>query len=163
MEELTPAHVKQALEAANLNISIQYFEASTATSQQAADRIGCALGQIVKSLVFIADEQPLVVLASGDQRVDERKLAAHFNVSRKKIKVAKPEQCVAITGFAPGSVPPIGHRTADLPILIEDSLQRFNQLYAAAGAFNAIFPITLKALLHVTGGQLVDLKREAPE
>lgn len=161
MEPLTPADVQAALDRLNLGIKIHLFENSTATSQLAADNIGCQLGQIVKSLAFIVDEQPIVVLASGDQRVDDRKLAALFQVGRKKVKVATPEQCIAIYGYAPGGVPPLAHRTPGLPVYLDDSLQRYQQLYAAGGAHNAIFPITLTQLVEITGGQFADLKRDS--
>jgi len=160
MEPLSPDHVQSALDRLDLGIKIHYFESSTATSQLAADNIGCALGQIVKSLAFIVDGKPVVVLASGDQRVDDRKLAALFGVGRKKVKVATAEQCIEIYGYAPGGVPPLAHRTPGLPIFLDDSLQRYQQLYAAGGAHNAIFPITLAQLVEITGAQFADVKRD---
>lgn len=160
MEPLTPQHVQDTLNAFDPDLHIQFFEQSTATSQEAADAIGTELGTIVKSLCFIVLGEPVIVLAAGDQRVDDRKLAAIYEVGRKKVKVAKPEQCIELFGYAPGSVPPIGHRTNDLPVFIEDSLGRFEQLYAAAGAANAIFPVTYEQLQRITGGQIADLKRD---
>ncbi len=160
MQPLTPADVQNALDILNLDIQIQFFDSSTATSQQAADNIGCELGQIVKSLAFMVVEQPVIVLASGDQRVDDRKLANLYDVGRKKVKVASPEQCVEIVGYAPGGVPPFGHRTPNLPIYIDNSLERYEQVYAAAGAHNAIFPIQLAQLVEATGGTVADVKRE---
>jgi prolyl-tRNA editing enzyme YbaK/EbsC (Cys-tRNA(Pro) deacylase) len=159
VQPMTPADVQSALDQFNLNILIRHFDSLTATSQQAADSIGCELGQIVKSLAFIVDGQPVLVLASGDQRVDDRKLADLHTVSRKKIKIATPEECIAIYGYAPGGVPPIGHRTAHLPTYIDNSLARYEQLYAAAGAPNAIFPVTLAQLELITDGKVVDLVR----
>lgn len=161
VESLTPVHVQAALDAWNLGIQIRFFDTPTATSQQAADNIGCALGQIVKSLAFVIDEQPVIVLTSGDQRVDDKKLAALYNVGRKKVKAATAEQCVAIYGYPPGSVPPLAHRTPGIPVHIDESLRRFDQLYAAGGAHNAIFPITAAELQQITGGQFTDvIKRD---
>ncbi|MBN2470818.1 MAG: YbaK/EbsC family protein [Anaerolineae bacterium] len=160
MQALTPDDVQHALDQFDFGLKVQFFEESTATSQEAADAIGTALGTIVKSLCFMVESQPVIVLAAGDRRVDDRKLAAIYNVSRKKVKVATPEQCVEVFGYAPGSVPPLAHRTPDLPVYIEDSLARFTQLYAAAGAPNAIFPVELTQLQQITGGQLADLQRE---
>jgi Cys-tRNA(Pro) deacylase len=157
VEPLTPADVQAALDALNLGIQIRFFENSTATSQQAADNIGCELGQIVKSLAFMIDGKAIVILASGDQRVDDKKLAALFGVGRKKIKAASAEECVMTYGYAPGGVPPLAHRTAGLPIYIDESLRRYEQLYAAGGAHNAIFPIRLDQLAQVTGGQFADV------
>ena len=159
MQPLTTTDVQAALDQLGLGIQIRLFDISTATSQQAADNIGCELGQIVKSLCFIIDGQPIVVLASGDQRVDDRKLAEFYGVGRKKVKIASAEECVAIYGYEPGGVPPVGHRTPGLPIYIDDSLQRYEMLYAAGGAHNAIFPITLAQLTAATGGMIADVKR----
>lgn len=160
MTQLTPDDVQKALDELGIEARIQFFDSSTATSQQAADNIGCELGQIAKSLAFMADGQPLLVIASGDQRVDEKKLAALLNLSRKRVKTAKPDECIAHYGYAPGGVPPVGHKTPDLPIYIEDSLRRYELVYAAAGAHNAIFPVKLAALAAATGGTYADLKRD---
>lgn len=159
MQPMTADDVQAALRQRGLNIEFRFFDNSTATSQMAADNIGCELGQIVKSLCFIVDGQPILVLASGDQRVDDRKLAELYNVGRKKVKIATPEECVEIYGYAPGGVPPIGHRTSGLPTYIDDSLLRYEQLYAAGGAHNAIFPITTQQLIDVTGGTVADVVR----
>lgn len=165
MDALTPDHVQAVLSAQQPGTLIRFFETTTATSQQAADNIGCQLGQIVKSLCFIVElpeqTRPILVLTSGDQRVDDRKLAEHYGVGRKKIRTASADECVTIWGYAPGGVPPFGHRTSGLDTFIDRSLLRFDHLYAAGGAHNAIFPITLTALQTITGGQLLDVVREA--
>lgn len=167
MHPLTPDDVQAALTALNLPIEIRFFETTTATSQQAADNIGCELGQIVKSLCFIVElpdnQQPVLVLTSGDQRVDDRKIAERYGVGRKRVRVATPDECVAIFGYAPGGVPPIGHRTAGLPVFIDSSLLRFDQLYAAGGAHNAIFPITPTELERATNGEFADVVRPPAE
>lgn len=160
MDTLTPADVQAALDKHNFGIQIRFFDNSTATSQLAADEIGCELGQIAKSICFIVDDKPTVIIASGDQRVDDKKLALHFNVSRKKVKVATAEQCIEFFGYAPGGVPPLGHRSADVQVLLEGALRRYDQLYAAGGASNAIFPITIAQLEQVTGAPFVDAKRD---
>lgn len=162
MEPLTTRDVQDALTAHGFNIEVRLFDESTATSQQAADNIGCALGQIVKSIAFLVEEQPVLVLASGDQRVDDRKIAAIYGVSRKKVSIATPDEMVAIYGYPPGSMPPLAHRTAGIHVYIDESLQRFDVLYAAGGAHNAIFPATLAQLLTMTGGKLADVVREQP-
>ncbi len=159
MQALTPQDVQSVLSQFDSSIHIRFFEQTTATSQQAADQIGCALGQIVKSICFRVDGLPVVVLTSGDQRVDDRKLALRFAVGRKKVKAATAEECVAIWGYPPGSVPPVGYRSSGITTLIDDSLQRFEQLYAAGGAHNAIFPIQLRQLVLLTGGTIADVVR----
>lgn len=157
---LTPSDVQNALDALELGITIQLFDTPTATSQQAADNIGCELGQIAKSLAFMVDGQPILVIASGDRRVDSKKLAVLQGVSKKRVKIATPEQCVEYYGYEPGGVPPVGLRNSDIPVYLDDSLQRYEQIYAAAGAHNAIFPILLNQLVEATEGELADVKRE---
>jgi prolyl-tRNA editing enzyme YbaK/EbsC (Cys-tRNA(Pro) deacylase) len=109
MDALTVADVQAALDQFGLGITITQYQETTATSQQAADRIGCELGQIAKSICFMVKlpdgEKPVLVITSGDQRVDDRKIAALVGVSRKNVRTAKPEECVAVFGYAPGSVP----------------------------------------------------------
>jgi prolyl-tRNA editing enzyme YbaK/EbsC (Cys-tRNA(Pro) deacylase) len=159
LQPLTPQDVQAALDRLGTGIQIRFFDDSTATSQMAADNIGCEVGQIVKTLAFMVNGEPIVILASGDQYIDDRKLAAMFEVGRKKIKIATPEQCVEIYGYEPGGVPPVAHRTPNLPMYLDDSLQRYNQVYAAGGAHNTIFPISLSQLIDITGCQIADVKR----
>lgn len=161
MEPLTPQYVQSVLDTFQLGITIRFFENSTATSQLAAEQIGCELGQIAKSICFIIDDKPIVVIASGDQRVDDRKVAAMLGVSRKQVKFATPEQCIDLIGYAPGGVPPLAHRTQPRAIYLDDSLKRYQQIYPAGGASNAIFGVTLDQLVTITGGTFEDIKREA--
>lgn len=156
MEALSPKEVQAALDAKATGIQIQFFETSTATSQEAADSIGTALGSIVKSLVFMVEDKPVVVLAAGDQKVDSRKLSTRFNVGRKKVKIATVEQCLEYVGYLPGGVPPLGHRQS-VPVLIDQSLKRFEKVYAAAGAPNAIFPVALTQLIDISQAELADV------
>ena len=138
---LGPAAVRAALDAAGCqDIEIRFFDESTATAPQAATVIGCVLGQIVKSLAFVVAGESCLVLMGGDGRVEERYLAAQYGVGRKRVRAANAAQCVALFGYAPGGVPPIGLRS-ELPIWLDRSLQRYEVLYAAGGAPNAIFGI----------------------
>ncbi|PJF23875.1 MAG: hypothetical protein CUN53_20680, partial [Phototrophicales bacterium] len=108
---------------------------------------------------IVSGTQPVIVLTSGDQRVDDRKIAGLMNVGRKQVKTATADECVTVFGYPPGSVPPVAHRAENIIYFIDDSLRRFDQLYAAGGAHNAIFPITLGQLERATGGQIVDVVR----
>lgn len=160
MQQYSHETVQAALDRLGLGLAVRLFDETTATSQQAAQQIGCELGQIAKSLLFMVDGRPIVVVASGDQHVDDRKLAALLDVSRKKVKIATAEQCVEMTGYAPGSVPPLAYRQEDLTVLLDAQLERFEYLYAAAGAHNAIFPVRCEQLPIITGGRFVDVHRE---
>lgn len=160
MQPLTPKDVQAAIQALGLDIDMTFFDESTATSELAAEQIGCKLGQIVKSLGFMIDGDPVLVLASGDGMVDDKKLAAMYEVGRKKVKIAKPEQLVAVWGYPPGGVPPFGHRTNGFPVHVDESLARFEVVYAAGGAHNAIFEIPLATLVEKTGGTFADVRKD---
>lgn len=162
MESLTPDHVQAALDELDTGIQVQTFDTSTATAQDAADSIGTELGSIVKSLCFVIDadqEIPVIALCAGDQRIDTRKLAALYEVGRKKVKMATEEQSIESNGYTPGGVPPVGHRNP-LPVYIDETLGRFNVVYAAAGSPNTIFPIAFDKLVEITGGTVTDLIKE---
>ena len=152
--------VQAALDIRRLDIAVIEFDSSTATAQEAADSVGCQLGQIVKSLGFMINKtRPALVLTSGDRTIDERKLAALYGVGRKKARMMNAEQCLAILGYAPGGVPPIGLRSADITVHLDESLKRYDTVYAAGGAANAIFPIELALLKQITRGEFADLAR----
>jgi Cys-tRNA(Pro) deacylase len=140
-----------------LDISVVELDKSTRTAQLAAEAIGTELGSIVKSLVFLADGKPALVLVAGDKRADTKKLAQVLEA--KKVKIADADTVRAETGFAIGGVPPVGHH-APLPTLIDQSLGRFETVYAAAGAPRAVFPIAYNMLLQVTAGQVADVTED---
>jgi prolyl-tRNA editing enzyme YbaK/EbsC (Cys-tRNA(Pro) deacylase) len=148
--------VQAALDALGLGIEVQHFDLSTGTAPEAAAAIGCELGAIVKSLCFLIDDEPVLVLAAGDRRVDDKALRRIFNVSKRRVKIADPERVLACTGFVVGGVPPLGHLRS-LPTLIDRSLSRFDIVYAAAGSDHSIVAIPYKTLLRVTHGQVHDL------
>ena len=152
--------VQAALDQLPDGIRIIEFDSPTATSQQAADNVGCQLGQIVKSLGFMINgTTPVLVLTSGDQSIDERKLAALFGVGRKKVRMMNAEQCLAVLGYAPGGVPPIAHRSGGISVYLDNSLKRYETVYAAGGGGNAIFPVRLSILQEATRGTFADVVR----
>lgn len=154
----TAQKVAEAARTLGLSIDIKEFEASTRTAQDAANAIGCQVAQIVKSLLFVVDNQPIMVLVSGDNRLDEKKLAGLCGVGRKKVKRASADDARAATGFAIGGVPPFGHITPLLTYIDEDFLQ-FDLIWAAAGTPNAVFSITPAELVKATTGTVANLKQ----
>ncbi len=134
---------------------IEHVE-STRTAQEAADRAGCELGQIVKSLIFKGKRsgKPILVLTSGANRVDEKRISEYAG---EPIGKADAEFARAVTGFAIGGVPPIGHAQAMETYLDEDFLQ-YEKVWAAAGTPNAIFELTTADLQKMTGGKTVRVK-----
>lgn len=159
-ESLTPKDVQAALDAAGTGIQVVYLEESAKTAPLAAAALKTELGSIIKSLLFMAGPQPVLVLTAGDQRVHDGKLAQYFSVSRKQVKIATPEQCIEITGYQPGGVPPVGHRRRDFSILIDQTLARFDPIYGAAGAAETIFPIPYPQLIEITRGTPADIVKE---
>ncbi len=154
----TPDDVKAAMEALGLDLTIITYDVSTATAQQAADAIGTSLGSIVKSLCFAVADEPVLVLTAGDQLVDDRKLGQLLGVGRKKVKIADAETTLEATGYLPGGVPPLGHATP-LSIIIDETLSRFEVVYAAAGAPNINFGIPYETLVEVTSGRVADIAK----
>ena len=102
------AHAAQAL---GLDIRVTEFTTSTRTAEDAAQAVGCQVGQIVKSLLFVVRDQPTLVLVSGANRLDEKKLATLCGVGRKQVKRGDADTARQATGFAIGGVPPFGHAT----------------------------------------------------
>jgi Cys-tRNA(Pro) deacylase len=132
------------------------FDQSTHTSAEAAAAIGCDVARIAKSLVFrAADGTPVLVVASGANRVDEKKVAAHLG---QKISRADPDFVVQHTGFAIGGVPPLGHTTAPATLLDQD-LRQFTTIWAAAGSPNAVFELSPKDLATLTSAPFTDIAR----
>jgi prolyl-tRNA editing enzyme YbaK/EbsC (Cys-tRNA(Pro) deacylase) len=129
---------------------------STRTAQEAADRAGCAPGQIVKSLIFKGkvSGKPILVLTSGANRVDEKRISAYAG---ETISRAEADFVRAVTGFAIGGVPPIGHIQKMETYIDEDFLQ-YPTIWAAAGTPNAIFELKTEDLQKMTSGNVVQVK-----
>ena len=149
--------VREHLKQCGLDIEVMELAESTRTAALAAEAVGAPLGAIVKSLVFLADGRPVLVLVSGDTRVEPEKLAKLLKA--KRVMIANANQVREATGFAIGGVPPVAHKTK-LPTIVDKNLGRFEKLYAAAGSPRAVFPITFKTLVEITGGQLADVTEE---
>lgn len=151
--------VQQALAAHGLGTEVVELPDSTRSASEAAQAIGCGVAQIVKSLLFktIKTGRPVLVLASGVNRVDEKKLR---RIVGEKIGKADAAFVREQTGFAIGGVPPIGHNTPLTPLIDADLLQH-DQLWAAAGTPHAVFALTPDDLQTITAGQVEDVKRNA--
>src|SRR5947209_18724936 len=118
-----PARVQQALDALGSGLRVQVLDLLTDTAPAAAAAAGCELGQIVKSMLFMADGRPLLLLIAGDRKADTSRLAPLLGVPRKRIKLATPEEVRELTGYDIGGVPPLGH-PQPLETLIDRSLAR---------------------------------------
>lgn len=160
--------VRAALIEVGLGDVVLELSDSARTAQLAADAIGAhfgihvPVGAIVKSLLFLINDQPTIVLTAGDRNVNQKLVGALYGVSGKKVKFADAETVMRITGYEVGGVAPVGHRQ-ELPVLIDESLSRFTTVWAAAGAHHAVFPIEYERLLSVTGGRVVTITVEPDE
>lgn len=151
------ARVQAALRARGVVAEITVLSTSTRTAIEAAAACGVSVGQIVKSLVFLAGDEPILVLTSGANQVDEQRVQALVGRS-----VRRPNASVvrSATGFAIGGVPPVGHAQA-LQVFIDRDLLAYDRLIAAAGTPNTVFPLTPAELCRATGGRVVDVKPDA--
>jgi Cys-tRNA(Pro) deacylase len=143
--------VRSFLQARGLEGGLTEFEQSTKTAAQAAEAMGCELGQIVKSLVVVADGRPVLALVAGDRRGDLEAIAAE--VGAHKAKMADAETVREATGYAIGGVSPF-----DLPdhltVLVDDSLRRFDMVFPAAGTPSSMVRMHLADLVPLSGGRV---------
>ena len=142
--------------ALGVEVTPHHFPEGAKTAQDAADAIGCDVGQIVKSLIFGVDGEIVLAYVSGSNQLSEAKLAA----------AAGGERCGRVdadavrtaTGFPIGGVPPFGHAT-ELRVFIDPDLLQYDEVWAAAGTWNDVFPIAPAALVEASGGTVVELRR----
>lgn len=146
--------VQDALAQKGLECTVVELSASTRTAQDAAYAIGCETAQIVKSLIFKtkSTHKPILILASGSNRVDEKIIESHL---MEKMTKADADFVQEITGFAIGGIPPIGHKQTIELIFIDRDLLTFDSVWAAAGTPNAVFNLQSKELLAMTQGKII--------
>lgn len=133
---------------------------SAQTAQEAADQLKCEVSQIAKSIVFhnLENDQAVLVIISGDKRVDEKRVAEELGISRKKLGKANAAFVRERTGFAIGGVSPIGH-IAKCMLMLDLSLQRFETIWAAAGHPYAVFQSSPETLQNLTQAHWIDVAK----
>src|SRR5215207_6597509 len=148
--------VDDALRALGYRFDIIEHAESTRTAQEAADRAGCELGQIVKSLIFKGkvSGKPILVLTSGANRVDEKRISGYAG---EIIGRADADFVRAVTGFAIGGVPPLGH-LQQMETYIDEDFLGYQTIWAAAGTPNAIFELKTEDLQKMTDGKVAGVK-----
>jgi Cys-tRNA(Pro) deacylase len=150
-------NVSRVVEAAareGVAIEVRRFPGGTRTAADAARAVGCEVAQIVKSLVFIADDRPVVALVSGANRVDTDKLA--LAVGARNLRRADGDEARAATGFAIGGVPPFGHASGTT-VIVDRDLLTHEVVWAAAGLPDAVFKVRPADLVDASAGTVVDL------
>jgi Cys-tRNA(Pro) deacylase len=149
--------VVEAARNLSLDIEIREFPKGTRTAQDAARAIGVSVGQIVKSLVFMAQGAPVLCLVSGANKLDTARLAAASGAG--SVARATADEARAATGYAIGGVPPFGH-AQELPVYCDRDLLQYEVVWAAAGAPTSVFAIEPGKLVAASGAMVADLKKE---
>jgi len=151
------ARVVAAAHDAGLEIAVERFPEGTRTATDAARAVGCEVAEIVKSLVFVADDAPVVALVSGAHRVDLARLAVV--VGAVEVRKANGDEARDATGFPIGGVPPFGHSGA-VTVVVDRDLLGHDRLWAAAGMPDAVFAIAPDELLRISGGRPASLAED---
>ena len=136
------------------NLNVISLETSARTAADAANSLKCEVGAIVKSLLFSADDKFILCLVSGDKKASLNKLKKKLGI--KNLEMAKAEDVKEVTGYTIGGVSPVGH-LKKIDIYIDKNLDRFKELYAAAGHPNCVFKIDFKNLAQITDGSILDI------
>ncbi|HEX6383339.1 MAG TPA: YbaK/EbsC family protein [Anaerolineae bacterium] len=153
---LNSQHLAQFIDRHGIDAEIIHLEVDTPTVADAAEAVGAPPQQIIKSVLFLADKRPVLVIANGFTRIDSKRLADYLGVARRRVKVAGGEQVLAATGYPAGAVPPFGHKEK-LPTLIERGVLTETQLYGGGGEIHALLRLTLSELQRIVGNEVVDL------
>ena len=145
--------IQEALSNAGLECQVKELPSSARTAKEAARAIGCTVAEIAKSIVFIASasSHPLLVIASGVNRIDEKRIAHHLH---QEVQIATPEFVRRTTGYAIGGVPPCAH-AREMEIFIDKDLLELREIWAAAGTPNAVFHITPEELVKLTEAKII--------
>ncbi len=133
--------------------------APTPTVASAAQAVGAAPDQILKTLLFLIRSEPVLAIASGQGYVDRAKLAAKYGVGKKQVKLAGAEQVLETTGYPVGAVPPFGHRRP-LRTLIDPGVMELEIVYAGGGEIDCLLRTSPEEILRATGGEILALQRE---
>jgi prolyl-tRNA editing enzyme YbaK/EbsC (Cys-tRNA(Pro) deacylase) len=143
-------HLAESARKLGLELHVQRLGASTRTVKDAAVAVGCRESEIAKAIVFVADGDPVLCVASGRHRIDTNKLADALDVA--EVRQAAAEEVRAATGFAIGGVPPFGH---DLPILFDETLLEHERVWAAAGDPHSLFEVDPRELARCVQARVV--------
>jgi Cys-tRNA(Pro) deacylase len=155
-KELSSTDLCEFIENRGIDATVLTLAAHTTTVEDAARVLGVDTAQIIKSLVFMIDDQPLLVINNGTARVDRKKLAVLIGVGRKRIKFARADQALAATGFVVGSMPPFGHRQK-LRTFVDPAVTKVAVVFGGGGDVNAMMRLTPSELLRVTEASLAEV------
>jgi uncharacterized protein (TIGR02118 family) len=159
LKPLTPRDLQAYLDSHQIPAEIVYPGAPTPSVPAAAQALGVETDQIVKSVVFLVNDKPFLIYGCGTQRADPRKIAARLNVNRKQVRLANADQVLEITGYAVGTVPPVGLKTS-MPVLMDPAVQQHQTVYAGGGGIDALLKISSADLLRLSEAEIVPLLQD---
>ncbi len=155
-QPLTSADLQHFIAEHQIEATILPMAEHTPTVPDAARALGVETGQIIKSLIFLVRDEPLLVINNGLAKVDQRKVAARLGVGRKRVKFANAERALEITGYVVGSMPPFGHRQK-LRTFVDPAITKLAIIFGGGGEIDAMMRLTPAELLRVTGAELLEV------
>lgn len=144
------------IEEQDITAELIHLPEETPTVEAAAEAVNAHPDQIGKSILFLADGSPQLIIANGLNRVDYKRLADHLSISRRRLKLAKAAEVLAITGYPVGTVPPFGH-TQSIPTIIEAKVLEQEELYAGGGEINALIRLKTAELQRILQSPILAL------
>ena len=153
---LTSTDLQHFIDEHHIEATILPMAEHTPTVPDAARALGVETEQIIKSLVFVINDEPILIINNGIARVDRRKIGKRLGVNRKKVKFASPEQALDITGYIVGSMPPFGHLQT-LPTFVDPAITRLDIIFGGGGDIDAMMQLTPDEMLRVTAGEILDV------
>lgn len=155
---LTPRDVQSYIDQHDLKAELIYPTVPTSTVEAAAQAVGAPPDRILKSLLFWIDDEPILVIAKGPTRVEQRLLADHFKLGRKRVRLIDAQGVLEITGYPVGAVPPVGHLRA-LKTLMDQSVLEEQEVFAGGGAENCLMRVSPAELHAHTSATIVNLQK----
>lgn len=154
--KLGTSELKAFIQSHGIQGEILQLHVPTPTVETAAQAVNATPAQIIKSILFMVDEQPILAIACGLSTIGRRAIADLFNVGKKRVRLATPEQVLEISGYEVGAMPPFGHRQA-LSTLIDRRVLEVPEAYAGGGAENALVRLNPHDIQRVTAAKILDL------
>ncbi len=153
---LTPTELARFIADHGIAAELVPMTVETPTVPAAAAALGVSPAQIIKSLLFMIRDQPVLVIASGETLVDRGALAVRFGTGKKQIKLADPDTVLRLTGYPAGGVPPFGHRTR-VPVLLDRAVLAWDVIYGGGGDDRTLLRVAPGELVRVTAAEWIEL------
>ena len=156
MHERAAEFKERAADEYGLDIDVHEFPAGTKTAADAAEAVGCDVAQIASSITMMADEELVVVITSGANRVSEAKIGDLVGTDPSEVRMANPDEIKSTLGWSIGGVPPICHETA-VPVFMDETLLEFDEVWAAGGTPMAVFPVEPERIRELAEASVADV------